>query len=135
MDTKLNMISSAVWIKRGVAKSNHKVEKCEVENPVAPSIGPRGSLSNLAAPTNNQEEKYKMDCYDNEEVTDRDGLRGIACFANNTDDPYMTNVAHSNDESDAKDREMKETDTLLAALKTEDVKELSLAYNTLTIVG
>uniref|UniRef100_A0A1I8ATQ5 WD_REPEATS_REGION domain-containing protein n=1 Tax=Steinernema glaseri TaxID=37863 RepID=A0A1I8ATQ5_9BILA len=154
MSAKLNIVSSAVWIKRGVAKAKPEKVKLDHEelrqlidngevhetsddehmeseteqNPVAPSRGLRGSLSNLAASTDNQEDKYKMDCYDNEEVADRDGLRGIACFANNKDDPYMTNVVDSDDESDAGDLELKETDNLVAALKCEDDESALVCY-------
>ncbi|KAK0399892.1 hypothetical protein QR680_003260 [Steinernema hermaphroditum] len=157
MSTKLNIVSSAVWVKRGVAKAKPEKVKLPIEEirqlidnaginetsddehmasdseqtPEAQQgkKGLRGSMTNLAEATGDKDDEYKMEDYDKEESKDdREGLRGIACYANNSDDPYMTNVVDSDNESDAGDLEIKENDNLVAALKCEEDESALVCY-------
>ncbi|TKR75733.1 hypothetical protein L596_016984 [Steinernema carpocapsae] len=74
-----------------------------------------------------------MGDYDEEEgVHEKEGLRGVACFASDRDDPFITNVVDSDDDSDVEDFTIKENDNLSWLLRLKTRTTLWYATSTIT---
>ncbi|CAI4222090.1 unnamed protein product [Auanema sp. JU1783] len=141
------MISDIAWIPRGVAKEipdkikltnaelkeliqgdvpettdnddDSENEKMEEDEDEKPTEGLRGSQPEEVA--SDQEETIDDKYLKNfDEVDKQEGMKGIAVFADNKDDPYVTNHDNSDDEEEEKDDfVIRPTDNLLAVAKID----------------
>ncbi|CAB3406320.1 unnamed protein product [Caenorhabditis bovis] len=149
------MVSDMAWIQRGVAKevpdkikltaeelkqlveggvpvesehdSSDNEEKMDGEN--EKTGGLRGSEASKDVEMEDEDadfdEKY-MKAYDNkEEVHGGNGMRGIAMFASNKDDPYVTNQVDS-DEEEEKDEIVVRRDDNMVVLSKIDKGDFNL---------
>ncbi|XP_064466852.1 periodic tryptophan protein 1 homolog [Ornithodoros turicata] len=128
----MNFVPCLAWVKRGVAKATpEKVRLLKEElkelveaddGTVEDNVANSDTDEHMKGDAGDIDAKYDLDKYDDETdaPSNANQLAGLAMYASNADDPYMSGKSDEESEEEIDDFTIRQSDNLIAVARVDD---------------